>query len=163
MSVQAKRITVHKLDDRGAEVWRYEGEVILRSEDRVVLEARFDRDEVEFHGIRLERGDIFVETFFADRWYNVFAVHDRDKTLFKCWYCNIARPARISRTDVYAEDLALDLIVFPDGSSIVLDEDEFRELALASGERARAVETLQALEVLARNLEPPFTTEGVLR
>lgn len=151
-------ITVHKLDATGREVWTYHGEVLQRTADSVTLQARFDREAVEFHGLRLERDDVFVETFYRNRWYNIFAIHDQTGGALKGWYCNITRPARITPSDVYAEDLALDLVVLPDGKAFVLDEDEFEALALDSEERKIALRALEKLQAAAHRLAPPFST-----
>jgi hypothetical protein len=151
-----KPITVHKLNESGREVWRYEGTVLERTPNSVRLEARFDRDDIGFHGLNLRRGDRFVETFFSDRWYNIFSIYDTDDDHHKGWYCNIARPAKIETGHVYAEDLALDLIVLPNGSFWVLDEDEFTDLRISPEDRQRALETLDHLQALAAVREAPF-------
>ena len=43
-------------------------------------------------------------------------------------------------------DLALDLLVFPDGSQLVLDEDEFAALNLSPSEQAAARQALAELQ-----------------
>ena len=59
--------------------------------------------------------------------------------LIKGWYCNITRPARFGPGRVTAEDLALDVFVYPDGRTLVLDEEEFADMKLpASGRREAA-------------------------
>jgi predicted RNA-binding protein associated with RNAse of E/G family len=141
------QVTVKKLNPAGQETWRYTGRVLERHADRLVLEANFNRDDLPFHEIILRRGDRFVETFYADRWYNVFAIHDRDDGRLKGWYCNISHPAEIGDGVVSYIDLALDLLVYPDGRQLVLDEDEFSALALSPElqQQARlALEELQA-------------------
>jgi predicted RNA-binding protein associated with RNAse of E/G family len=57
---------------------------------------------------------------------------------------------------VYAEDLALDLIVLPNGSFWVLDEDEFTDLRISPEDRQRALEALDHLKALAAAGEVPF-------
>jgi predicted RNA-binding protein associated with RNAse of E/G family len=47
---------------------------------------------------------------------------------------------------LFFNDLALDLLVFPDGRQIVLDEDEFYSLSLAPQVRQRALTTLGELQ-----------------
>ena len=123
-------IIVRKLNPAGEETWRYTGRVLERAPNRVVLEAAFNRDDTPFHGIVLRNGDRFVETFYTDRWYNVFEIHDRDDDRLKGWYCNIGHPAVIEKETVAYIDLALDLLVYPDGRQLVLDEDEYETLAL---------------------------------
>jgi hypothetical protein len=56
-----------------------------------------------------------VETFYSDRWYNVFEIYDRDDGKFKGWYCNIGYPAVIEKDTVSYIDLALDLWVSAEG------------------------------------------------
>jgi hypothetical protein len=149
-------ITVHKLDHRGREVWQYPGLAIERTPSELTLEAYFDRDDQTIGGLSLRRGDRFIETYFNDRWYNIFAVYDGREGALKGWYCNMARPARIEPGHVFAEDLALDLIVDRLGRWVVLDQDEFERLEIPSQDRAHAIEALEELQRLAAAHNPPF-------
>jgi len=149
-------ITIHKLDASGREVWAYPTRLLARGRSWVRVEGIFDRNDVDLHDWVVRRGDRMVELFFDDRWYNVFAVHDGSTGGLRGWYCNITRPARLEPADVYAEDLALDLLVFPDGSSRVLDEDEFEALRLSPEDRAKALAALSELKELAARCEGPF-------
>ena len=149
-------ITVHKLNENGKEVWRYSGEVLKRSDNSVTLQAHFDHDDLDLHRLQIRRGDCFIETFYSDRWYNIFTIYDVDDNHHKGWYCNIARPARLEAEDVYADDLALDLIVTPEGETFVLDEDEFAALEISPEEHQRALETLEELKAMAANKSGPF-------
>jgi len=151
-----KPIKVHKLNEKGIEIWCYEGVVISKTDSSVTLEATFDRDEVIFEGLNLKRGDRFVETFYSDRWYNIFEIYDSLDGELKGWYCNICRPAQIEDGHVYAEDLALDLIVYPEGNWRTLDEDEFSELALYPQDQEQARGALDQLIDLARRRKGPF-------
>lgn len=151
-----KNIVVHKLNETGKEVWQYKGTILKTSSRSVTLEAQFDRDLVKFHGIMLTKGDRFVETFYSDRWYNTFAIYDANDDHFKGWYCNITRPARIETGHVYADDLALDLIVYPNGEWLVLDEEEFDQLSIPQEDQERARDALKNLIEEVRNREGPF-------
>lgn len=142
-------ITVHKLDETGREVWYYHGVVLDRTTTSLTLEARFDRQDLNFHGMLLRRGDRFVETYYSDRWYNVFAIYDVDDDHHKGWYCNITWPARIEANHVYAEDMALDPIITSDGEQIVVDEEEFAMLEISPEERQPALETWGHLQTVA--------------
>jgi len=152
----SEKIIVHKLNEKGEEVWRYEGEMLESTATSVTLEAFFDREDVNFHEISLKTGDRFVETFHSDLWYNTFAIYDSEDDRFKGWYCNITRPAKIQNGHVYADDLALDIIVYPDRSWLVLDKDEFDELVLPQEDRDRALHAIDDLIEYARNKEGPF-------
>ena len=95
-------------------------------------------------------GDRFIETYYFDRWYNIFEVHNRDNDQLKGWYCNIGYPAEFRENTVSYKDLALDLLVFPDGRQIVLDEDEFNEIHLNAVERRKAIDALKRLKTYFR-------------
>lgn len=114
----------------GEVVWQYEGKVLRREDNLLILEAFFDRDDMPFQETVWKRGDRFVETYYADRWYNIFEIYDRDTAALKGWYCNVCQPAVIGDDFVAYVDLALDLWVAPDGRQTVLDEDEFEALHL---------------------------------
>lgn len=151
-----RAVTVHKLSPQGEELWRYEGIVLSQDASSLTLEAHYDREGEDFHGLTLRRGDRFVETHYSDRWYNVFAVFDVDTGQLKGWYCNIVRPATLERGQVWSVDLALDLVVLPDGKWTTLDEDEFAALKMAPGERFQAMWALERLKEQADRLEGEF-------
>ncbi len=149
-------VTVHKLDHLGRQVWQYPGRLLEGSPDRCRLEAIYTRGEGDMAGLRIRPGDRFVETFYADRWCNIFEVHDGPTGAFKGWYCNLARPARLEAHDVYQEDLALDLVVLPDRSMAELDRDEFEALGLDPAEEAAVEAELAQLMAQAAAGEEPF-------
>lgn len=139
-------ILVIKQNLAGEETWRYTGRIFERGADWVRLEAFFDRDDRDLHGMCLKRGDRFVESFFSRHWYNFFEIHDRDSDALKGWYCNVCRPAQIEPGRVSYIDLALDLLVFPDGRQLVLDEDEFAALGLDAEDTRQARRALDQLQ-----------------
>jgi uncharacterized protein len=151
-----KAVTVIKLDHTGKEVWRYEGEAIERSDTHIVLEAFFNREDRDDSYIIWRRGDRFVEYFYTDRWYNIFEIHDVDSDAIKGWYCNITRPARFTDTTIASDDLALDLFVYPDGRTLLEDEDEFAALSISDEDRAQAQAALYTLTGLVEQHQPPF-------
>ncbi len=141
-------VTIIKRDTEGKEVWRYPGEVIERNAQQVVIQAHFNKDDAWFHGVMLKRNDRFVETYFPGRWYNIFEIHDRDGGHLKGWYCNVTKPAQFEEGQISYVDLALDLLVFPDGRQLVLDEDEFAALALDEWVKVQALQGLEALKTI---------------
>jgi len=140
-------VTVKKLDLENKETWRYKGRVLARDDGSITLEAFFDREDMHFHGIFLGKGDRFVETYYTDRWYNIFEIHARDNDRLRGWYCNISLPANIHADVISYIDLALDLLVFPDGRQITLDEEEFNNLDLTPEMRESALSALEDLKV----------------
>ena len=148
-------ITVLKRGLDGEVTWQYEGRVLERDSNYVVLEAVFNRDDMPFMDVVLKRGDRFVERFYSDRWYNIFEIYDRDDGQFKGWYCNVGYPAVLEKDRVSYIDLALDLWVSPDGTQTVLDEDEFLELPMDVMTRSQAVVALEELKEKFKNEQPP--------
>jgi uncharacterized protein len=144
-------ILVLKLNTQEQETWRYTGKVLKRGNGYIVVQAHFNRPDMPFHGIMLRQGDRFVETFYSERWYNVFEIHDKESDRLKGWYCNICRPANMDSASVSYIDLALDLLVYPDGRQLVLDEDEFEDLPVDDETRKNAIQGLQELQELFRN------------
>jgi protein associated with RNAse G/E len=149
-------IDIVKQDHTGKEVWRYRGQILLRTKNSLLVEAYFDQADMYFHGILLRQGDRFLETYYSDRWYNIFEMHDREDDQIKGWYCNICFPAVFKTGAIFYCDLALDLLVFPDGKQLVLDWDEFVTLPLEVGIRQQALGALHELKVIARRFGRNF-------
>ena len=144
-------VTVIKRNLQGEETWRYTGLILRREPGALILEARFNRPDTPFQGILLKENDRFVETYFTDRWYNIYEIHDRDDDRIKGWYCNIGRPAILEADNRLSYvDLALDLWVTPDRQQVVLDEDEFAALDLDPDTRSRARQALEELRLRFR-------------
>ncbi|MCD9877525.1 DUF402 domain-containing protein [Streptomyces guryensis] len=133
---------------------RYGAELLDDDGTRVVVRAPWAGAGVrDFGFVRFEKGDVFTEYYWRDRWYAVKEVRDSAGTL-KGWYCDITRPAALSGTELVVEDLDLDLWHSADGSDVRrLDEDEFAESGLPERDpeaAAAAVAALDELETLAR-------------
>ena len=153
-SAAVPRIKVQKKNSAGAVTYQYEGDLIARDENSITLEALFDRADMPFQDVVFKTGDRFVEYYYADRWYNIFEIYDRDDGQVKGWYCNVGKPAVIEDGVVSYVDLALDLWVSADGKQTVLDEDEFEELNLNDKLKAGALNGLEALKTLFKNNPP---------
>jgi len=148
-------IKVLKCNPAGEVTWEYEGRVLSREPNAVTLEAFFNRTDTPFMDVVLKQGDRFVETFYADRWYNVFEIFDRDDGGFKGWYCNIGKPAVLKKDSVSYVDLALDLWVAPDGTQTVLDRDEFEQLQLDENTKKEAYAAMDQLQREFQKKNPP--------
>ena len=148
------RIKVQKKNLDGKVMVEYEGDEIGRAENSVTLEALFTRDDLPFMDVVFKKGDRFVEYYYADRWYNIFEIYDRDDGQVKGWYCNVGMPAIIEDGMVSYVDLALDLWVSTDGKQTVLDEDEFAELKLNDELSGNALNGLEELKVFFKNNRP---------
>ena len=151
MTAEAQILAIIKLNTSHKETWRYDGRVLEQDDHSVLVEARFNRSDFLFHDILLRENDRFVERYYADRWYNIFAIHDKDDDRIKGWYCNVTYPAVIDTQKVSYVDLALDLLAYPDGHYLILDEDEFAELNLDPETSEKARQALDQLIELANN------------
>jgi predicted RNA-binding protein associated with RNAse of E/G family len=144
-------VVVIKLNPERQETWRYSGRVLEQSEEVILVEAFFNREDIQFHGILMRKGDRFLEKYFLHRWYNIYEIHDRDDNRIKGWYCNISEPAEVVDNHISYVDLALDLLVYPNGTQLVLDEDEFTALQISGAARKIAVAALEELKVQFSN------------
>jgi len=149
------RIKVQKKNPAGELMYEYEGEVLRREEHSIVLEALFDRADMPFMDVVFKTGDVFIEYYYSDRWYNIFSIMDREDGKLKGWYCNVGKPAIIEDGVVSYVDLALDLWVSTSGKQTVLDEDEFERLGLSEELRMSALKGLNELQTLFKNNNPP--------
>jgi protein associated with RNAse G/E len=91
---------------------------------------------------------LFYEIYLRDKWYNIFEIYDRDDGKLKGWYCNVTYPAWIRRWDIVYRDLALDLLVFHDGTQKVLDVDEFEAIDIPTADRKQALKALDELKAI---------------
>lgn len=149
-------ITVHKYNYAGEHILQYEGEIIESSPTSVCLRAVFSRDDADLGFVTFRRGDIFIEWFYSDRWYNVFQVYDGNSQRLKGWYCNVTRPAIITDSEVRADDLELDVFVTPNGTVLLLDEKEFSAMNPSVDERIAALRAVEAIRHAVTGRETPF-------
>ena len=140
-----------KRDHTGKEVWRYSGRRLRTTKAGVLVEAPFNRVDLPFHGLVFKRNDRFVEPYLIGHWFNIYEIHDRDTANIKGWYCNVTRPPLIQPDQITYDDLALDLLVYPDGRRIVLDEDEFEMLNLPPQDQEKARNGLHELKELLKS------------
>ena len=119
-------LVVQKLMYDGSKSYRWVGREVHCDAEHLFLSAVFERDHRDLGYVVFEKGDVFYEYYYFDRWYNVFQVYSAAGVL-KGWYCNITKPALLGDEELTFVDLALDLWVNPDHSYLILDEDEFEE------------------------------------
>ncbi|HEX2924100.1 MAG TPA: DUF402 domain-containing protein [Chloroflexota bacterium] len=157
-----KSILVRKLNYEGCETWRWTGRLVEQVDGVTVIDAIFNAPPRDLGYMTLETTDLFHEFYYADRWFNIFQVFKDDGTL-KGWYCNVTKPAVIADGEIDFVDMALDVFVYPDGRTLVLDEDEFEEKrqAIYSAEDARlAREAVRQLLDMAQRRVRPFESAG---
>ncbi len=91
---------------------------------------------------RIEKGTASYEYIWPDRWYNVFRFHEPDGSL-RNWYCNVGMPPSLEDDVLSYVDLDIDILIWPTGAPIVLDEDEF---AIHAARYEYPVEVLHEVE-----------------
>lgn len=149
-------ITVIKQDPLGAEKIHYQGEIVERLVDGVVVAAVWTMPVKELAYARFEPGDRFTEYYYSNCWFNIFEIVGADDKR-KGWYCNVAEPAVIFEDHIEQIDLLLDVWVNAEGKPLILDEDEFdADTTLTDEQRAGARAGLQALLALLATKQRAF-------
>jgi protein associated with RNAse G/E len=90
----------------------------------LVLEGSFEA-EVR-HGLLgiIAKGTLSTEYYWTDRWYSVFRFREPRGAL-RYYYCNVNRPPEFDGSLLSFVDLDIDVLVSPDFTYAVLDEEEF--------------------------------------
>ena len=148
--------TVIKRDAAGKFELAYDGVLVEWNKAFVCIDAVFALADRDLGYVELCRGDRFREWFYADQWFNIFRVQDGDTRTLKGWYCNITRPPVITAASVTADDLVLDVFVFPDGRTLLLDEEKFARLDISEREKQMARHAARNLETWVQRRLPPF-------
>ncbi len=151
-----KTITVIKRDHQGAEILRYQGEVIGRGATWICIFAIYTRPSSNAGYMHYEQGDRFTEWFYSDRWYNVFRIDSFRDGALKGWYCNITRPTEIDDQIIASDDLELDVFVSPTRAILLLDEADYAALTLDPEEQAAVWEAVTDIRALVASGSPPF-------
>ena len=138
-------ITIIKKNESGEAVFQYQGNLMQITQRGILVEAIFGIEQVQVGDVTLLEGDLFHELYLFNRWFNVYEVHARKTDVIKAWYCNICRPMKFEKNCIEYEDLALDLLVLPDGRYTILDRAEFRALSISGHERRMALRGLEEL------------------
>ena len=136
---------------------------VARREGSLIVLDAFFAEEVRHTLIgTIEAGTVSTEFFWTDRWYSVFRFQAPTGRLLK-FYCNINTPPTLESGVLTFIDLDVDVLVQPDFSFEVLDEDEFEhhsELYMyPASYRPNVQEALDELRLLIENRQFPFNVE----
>jgi uncharacterized protein len=108
-----------------AELIRHDGPLIL-------LDAKF-AEEVNHDLLgTIAIGTHSLEYYWLDRWYNIFRFAQPDGSL-RNYYCNVNQPPNFDGSTLSYVDLDLDILVAPDFSYQILDNDDFETNAKRYG------------------------------
>lgn len=150
-----KEIRVRKINPDGSVKIEYRGTVREDTSELISIDTGWSREELDLGYVVFKPEDRWIETFYRDGWYNVFRIGDAEGNL-KGFYMNVTKPPRIEDGFIDWEDLALDIWVRPDGSYIILDEDEFHDLDLDGDTREKAMIALNEMIGMIRNRDGPL-------
>jgi protein associated with RNAse G/E len=121
-------ISVHSRKYDGSIHRRWRARVRRVCDSLIVLDAVF-AEEINHPLLgRIVPGTLSTEYFWTDRWYNVFRFREPSGTL-RNYYCNVNAPATLEGGVLTFLDLDIDVLVAPDFSYSILDEDEFEQNA----------------------------------
>lgn len=149
-------VQVVKLDAQGALVFAYPARLAREQDGARLVEGVFNIGSVAVGKLHFRRGDHALEWYSERHWYNLLQIYEQDSAQVKAWYCNICFPAIFSGQEIRWRDLALDLLVYPDGSMELLDQDEFAELALDWQTRVECWRALKQVMQLFKENSLPF-------
>lgn len=166
-------VTVVKRAPDGSEAARYPGEVVATHAPGawVIVQAVWTYADVDIGGLAFRPGDLLLEWFSPDLPFNAFAVFTPQHRL-RGWYANVTFPTILEAGRDAAglpvlvwHDLYLDLVALPNGSSVVLDEDELQESGIVTSDPALHRTITEASAELQRRFsraEAPFLPEDEL-
>jgi len=142
-------VRITKLSAEGAVAATYSGVLLAQDDRTVVARCTWSQPQgLDLGDLVIESGDIFTEFYYRDRWCNVFRIENAAGNL-KGWYCNVTQPPQIEdiagECHIRWQDCALDLLVLPDGSHRLLDEDEFEALGPSADLRTQAAGAVTTL------------------
>ncbi len=143
-------VTVVKRGPDGVETTRYAATVAdtIAPSPWIEVVATWGHGRVEVSGLVFLHGDTLREFFSAEHPFNAFAVFS-PKGEFRGWYGNVTFPAFMDRDgdngDILVwHDLYLDVVILPDGTLHLLDDDELAASPLPAADPAFAAAIEQA-------------------
>lgn len=156
-------IVVHACKYDGRIHRRWAARLRERRENLIILDAEFDAEIRHPLLGTIEVGTKSVEYYWTNRWYNIFRFSTPDGHL-RNYYCNINTPAEMIENLLVFTDLDIDVLVAPDFSYSVLDEDEFArhtiEYRYPEDVQRQARASLAELLALIESQRFPFSEEA---
>jgi protein associated with RNAse G/E len=115
-------VQARKFDGGLHREWR--ANLSAQSDALVIVEGVFE-EEIRHPQLGLiAPGTLSTEYYWTERWYSVFRFREPSGEL-RNYYCNINLPAEFDGRVLTFVDLDIDVLVAPDYSIRILDEDEF--------------------------------------
>lgn len=120
----ASSATIRSLNFDGSIKKSWSCDFLGRKEQMLEFRGTFDADISHPDLGLITRGTLSYEYYWLDRWYNVFRFEESTGEL-RNYYCNVNMPPTFDGSVLEYVDLDLDLLIWPDGKSVVLDRNEF--------------------------------------
>ncbi|HEX8131625.1 MAG TPA: DUF402 domain-containing protein [Pyrinomonadaceae bacterium] len=119
---QVVQVRARKFDGRLHREWR--ARLLSQTDSLIIVEGVFE-EEIRHPQLGLiAPGTLSTEYYWTQRCYSVFRFREASGAL-RNYYCNINLPAELEGGILTFVDLDIDVLVAPDFSVRVLDEDEF--------------------------------------
>ncbi|HZH89968.1 MAG TPA: DUF402 domain-containing protein [Pyrinomonadaceae bacterium] len=116
------RVRALKFDGKMHREWR--ARLVSQENSLICVEGVFE-EEIRHPQLGIiAPGTLSAEYYWTDRWYSVFRFREPSGEL-RNYYCNINLPAEFDGSVLTFVDLDIDVLVAPDFSRRILDEDEF--------------------------------------
>lgn len=122
-------IEIVKVSPVGKPPVRYTGELLDSPAGWIAARAAWVHGEMDLGYMTFMPGDYLDEYFALEQPYNAMALYRHTHELV-AWYCNVTYPTTVENGAIYWHDLFVDVIVYPDWRTLVLDEDELEQAGL---------------------------------
>lgn len=156
----ANAVTVCTYKYDGTEHRRWSAQLSLQQGSLIVLDAKFE-EEIQ-HSLlgTIAPETVSIEYYWLNRWYNIFRFVEPAGEL-RNFYCNVNVPPVFQKNVLSYIDLDIDILVAPDFSYSILDEDEFAVNAerynYPTKVRRHSQEALEELLTLIEKRAFPFS------
>ena len=161
--VEPEPITVRVLKYDGTEYRRWKASLAQQEDSLLVLDAEFEYDVQHQLLGEIKRGTRTIEYYWLDRWYNIFRFLD-EKGRTRLFYCNVNMPPKFEGATLSYVDLDIDILVQPDFSYQILDQDEFEKHAELFGydddTRRQAHSAVDELIAMIERRQFPFVVDA---
>jgi hypothetical protein len=160
----AEQVTINsrKFDGTIRRSWKCE--LIEQNATSLIFVGVFEHDVSHPDLGDIACGTVSYEYYWLDRWYNIFCFHEPNGS-FRNYYCNINMPPIFAGGILDYVDLDIDVVVWPDGSFKILDEDEYDQNAeqylYPKSVKNRAADALAQVLDLIRSQQLPTPREIV--
>jgi protein associated with RNAse G/E len=155
-------VTVHSCKYDGSIKRSWRARLARLEGSLIVLEGAFE-EEVRHPLLgTIVEGTLSTEFFWTNRWYSVFRFREPSGAL-RNFYGNLNTPPRLENGVLSFKDLDIDVLVAPDFTYRILDEEEFEEHSAQFGYspefRRKAFQALAELLAHIERREFPFDAE----